>query len=103
MKVKNMTSSKGNKVANQFIVEGVMLPGKYSNCINPKGTMFQSYKSCIAFRFHVVPGKTCVVLDETYWNYSVTTSRYRNQFLNETTQETQRKINSGEYKLADLN
>ena len=37
-----------------------------------------------------------VVLDKTYWNYSVTTSKYRNQFLNESTKETQAKINSGD-------
>ena len=43
------------------------------------------------------------LLGRKYWNYSVTTSKYRNQFLNETTKETQAKINSGEYKLVDLN
>ena len=28
-----------------------------------------------------------IELDYKYWNYSVTTSKYRNQFLNESTQE----------------
>ena len=42
-------------------------------------------------------------LDKTYWNYSKTTSKYRNQFLGETTKETQAKIDSGKYILTDLN
>jgi len=44
-----------------------------------------------------------VILDKKYWNYSKTTSKYRNKFLNETTKETQAKIDSGEYVLKDLN
>ena len=35
--------------------------------------------------------------------YSKTTSKYRNMFLGETTKETQKKINSGEYILTNLN
>jgi len=87
MRVENMISKNGNKVANQFIIS-----------INGKGTFFQSYKSIIA-------GKTPngIILDKNYWNYSVTTSRYRTQFLGETTKETQAKIDSGEYQLVDLN
>ena len=46
-------------------------------------------------------GKT--FLDKTYWNYSVTTGKYRNQFLGETKKETEAKIKSGEYILTDLN
>ena len=87
MKVQNMTSSRGNKVPNQFIVEG------------PDGTYFQSYDSMIAFIPHV--GQT--VLDREYWDYSVTTSKYRNAFLNEDTRSIKKKIASGEYLLADLN
>ena len=37
MKVRNMTSSSGNEVANQFIIE------------TDKGELFQSYNSAIAF------------------------------------------------------
>ena len=90
MKIQNMTSNKGNKVANQFII------------FDCDATYFQSYKSIIV--------KTCfednkrkVYLDETYWDYSKTTSKYRNEFLGETTKETQAKIKSGEYELVDLN
>ena len=34
-----------------------------------------------------------------HWKYSVTTSKYRAQFLNESTAETQAKLDSGEYTL----
>ena len=42
-------------------------------------------------------------LDSRCWNYSKTTSKYRNIFLGETTKETQSKIDRGEYKLTNLN
>jgi len=44
-----------------------------------------------------------VTLDRNAWNCSRTTAKYRNIFLGETTKETQAKIDSGEYVLADLN
>ena len=44
-----------------------------------------------------------ITLDEKYWNYSKTTSRYRCLFLEETTKETKKKIDSWEYKLWNLN
>ena len=88
MKVKNMESSKGNKVANQFIIVE-----------DENGLVyFQSYDSIIVKRSY---GK--VTLDSHYWDYSVTTSKYRNQFLGETKKETEAKIESGEYKLSNLN
>lgn len=86
MKVTNMISSRGSKSANQFIItEG------------NKDT-FQSYDSVIAIN---EDGK--ITLDKDKWDYSVTTSRYRNAFLSESKKETQAKIDSGEYILADLN
>ena len=86
MKVRNMTSNSGREVANQFIIEhnGV--------------TYFQSYDSVIVK--HDSDGYT---LDQNYWDYSTTTGKYRNQFLGETKKETQAKIDSGVYKLANLN
>ena len=42
-------------------------------------------------------------LDENKWDYSVTTGKYRNIFLNETEKETEAKIKSGEYILSNLN
>jgi len=44
-----------------------------------------------------------VYLDKYYWNYSKTTSKYRNIFLGENSKEIQDKINSGVYTLIDLN
>lgn len=88
MNVKNMTSSKGNKIANQFIITDGQVE------------VFQSYDSVIA---KVDREKGTVTLDERFWDYSVTTGKYRNLFLGETKAETQKKIDSGEYLLANLN
>ena len=63
------------------------------------GTYFQSYDSLIVF----IDNNGKVTLDIKLWNYSTTTGKYRNLFLNETKKETLAKINSGEYKLDDLN
>ena len=57
-------------------------------------TIFQSYNSIIA----VKDRKGKITLGR-FWDYSVTTGKYRNQFLNETIKETREKIKSGEYKL----
>lgn len=103
MKVSNMTNSRGNSVPNQFIITGTMKRlsyKKYSRIID--GTMFQSYDSNIAFIADFRNDNT-VFLDKNYWDYSATTGKYRNQFLNETKKETQAKIDSGVYKLVDLN
>ena len=63
------------------------------------GVYFQSYSSIIAFR----PFSGKVKLDTDKWDYSKTTGKYRNQFLNETKKETEAKIKSGEYELVNLN
>lgn len=86
MKVSNMTNNKGNKVANQFVIQ------------DGQDTYFKSYDSIIVKR---TGGK--IVLDERFWDYSVTTGKYRNLFLDETKKETQAKIDSGEYSLTNLN
>ena len=86
MKITNLTSPKGNVIPNQFEIE------------TPNAIYFQSYDSIIAKKEN---GNT--FLDETYWNYSRTTSKYRSMFLGESTKETQNKINSGVYTLVDLN
>ena len=87
-KVRQMKSVRsGNPVANQFII--------YTD----EGNYFQSYDSVIAFRGE----DNKITLDEYYWDYSRTTSKYRNQFLGESIADTRAKIDSGEYKLADLN
>ena len=101
MKVTNMTSANGNQVVNQFIIEGQRF--EINGLIFQNCEVFQSYDSVIAFKSPAAFGGTHVVLDRNTWNYSKTTSKYRNQFLGETTKETQAKIDSGEYTLADLN
>jgi hypothetical protein len=89
-KVRQMTSPKtSNPVSNQFII------------YTPKGRYFQSYNSIIAFIPNNRNHKT--QLDEYYWDYSRTTSKYRNEFLNENTQETKKKIKNKTYKLTNLN
>ncbi len=92
MKVKNIESNNGNKVANQFIITDE----------NNGHTYFQSYNSIIVKKY---VGKTQqhTFLDQKYWNYSNTTGKYRNIFLGETIKDTKAKIKSGEYILTDLN
>ena len=85
MKIKNLTSPRGNEVPNQFEIN-------YNGAL-----IYQSYKAIIA---KIERGVT--YLDEHYWNYSKTTSKYRNIFLGENTKDTLKKIKSGEYILTDL-
>ena len=65
--------------------------------------MFQSYDSIIAVKINMDNEKDYIMLDKTYWDYSRTTGKYRNQFLGEDIKTTRKKIKSGEYRLADLN
>ena len=88
MQVKNMRSSKGNKIANQFIID------------DGNKRYFQSYKSIIALKDFK---KGVVYLDSYYWDYSTTTGKYRNIFLNENINQTRQKIKNGVYKLINLN
>jgi hypothetical protein len=92
MKVQNMTSNNGNKIANQFIIE-----------YDFNTVYFQSYNSMIAKKTWNDKGEKRVFLDSNYWDYSVTTSKYRNIFLNETKKETEKKIKDGTYILTNLN
>ena len=102
IKAKNIISDKGNPITNQIIITDT----------EKDSETFQSYDSIIAIKekknerySYAVPEehKTNVTLDEYYWNYSRTTAKYRNIFLNEHTERTRNKIKSGEYKLKNLN
>lgn len=87
-KVENMRSPRSNKeVANQFIIT-------LQNGIK----VFQSYNSIICIK---ADGET--YLDYDRWNYSKTTSKYRNIFLNESTVDTVKKIGLGQYGCVRLN
>lgn len=85
--VTNMTSPSGNKVKNQFII--------YTD----DGCYFQSYKTVIAFR----GDDGAIKLDRDSWDYSTTTSKYRNMFLDMNKAETLKAIKAGEIQLEDLN
>jgi hypothetical protein len=82
-----MISNKGNSIANQFLI--------YAN----NGVYFQSYNSIIALK----KNDGTIVLSEKYWDYSKTTSKYRNIFLGETSEQTKYQIKIGNYKLQKLN
>ena len=87
MKAYNLTSNNGNKIPNQLEI------------IDNNGTKyFQSYNSII-----IKQTTNNTYLDSYYYNYSRTTSKYRNIFLNETTKEIEDKIKKGLYKLTNLN
>lgn len=91
-KVSNMTSPRtGSPVANQFEIR------------TDGAVFFQSYDTIIAVIKHDDVGDTEIVLDKDSWDYSTTTGKYRNQFLNEGIAETRKKIANGTYKLEDLN
>jgi hypothetical protein len=86
--ISNMVGHNGTEVKNQFIIK-------------TKGTtIFQSYGSIICVINH---NTGSITLDKNYWDYSTTTGKYRNLFLRETKQETEKKIKSKEYKLKNLN
>jgi len=83
-----MIGNAGGGVVNQFIITD-----------SEGGQYFQSYDSIIA----VIRTDGVIELDKDYWDYSVTTGRYRNRFLGEKKKETQKKIDQGIYKLVNLN
>ena len=88
MRIENMTSSRGNRVPNQFRI------------FADDGVYFQSYSTVIAFKPY---GCGKIQLDKNRWDYSTTTGKYRNLFLGENIAETRAKIKSGEYEVVDLN
>ena len=92
IKVSNIQSNKGNEIANQFIIKDT----------ENNTTYFQSYNSIIV-KIERDFDNTSIFLDEIYWNYSKTTSKYRSIFLGEATEVTKSKIKSGEYILTNLN
>ena len=91
MKVENIESNRGNKIANQFVITD-----------DKQNEYFQSYRSMIVKKDYE-GDQVKIYLDQKYWNYSNTTGKYRNIFLGETITETKKKIKSGEYILTDLN
>ena len=78
IEIENMQSSRGNDVPNQFIIRTKM------------GRLFRSYDSNIAF----IPKDENIIYLGKDWNYSVTTSKYRNAFLNMTSNEIKQGIDN---------
>lgn len=87
IQVSNLVSDSGNNIANQFSIR------------TSKGSYFQSYDSMIAF----VPYHGIIQLDSNYWDYSRTTSKYRNRFLGLTTDQIKQRIKDKTIKLTNLN
>ena len=82
-----MTSTKGNYVPNQFIINN-----------NNEEVIFQSYETTIA---RIKNGN--VTLDEKALDYSRTTSKYLYLFLNRDRKEIKKRIENGTYRVEDLN
>ena len=97
VKVNNMRNSRGNLVPNQFTIR---VKSNSKDQVGFDAVYFQSYDTIIAVKRSP---KGAVTLDREMWDYSVTTGKYRNQFLGVDKYETECRINSGEYQLADLN
>lgn len=89
VRVSNMRSTNSERdVANQFEIR------------TNEGVYFQSYNTIIAFIKH---GERKIYLDEGSWDYSRTTSKYRNIFTGLDTQETKKRIKDGSIILTNLN
>lgn len=76
-------------VKNQFIIK------------TDEGEYFQSYNSVIAFVPNHPGGNP--ILDEKFWDYSKTTSKYRNKFLNMSSKEIKHALDVGAFVLGNLN
>jgi hypothetical protein len=88
IQVSQMSSPRtGNPIANQFEI------------YTKKGVYFQSYSTLIAFK----PNEGKLKLDKDYWDYSRTTSKYRNKFTGLDTKETKKAIQEKEITLTNLN
>jgi len=99
MKVYNITSNKGNKIANQFTIHD-----DYNN------KFFQSYNSIIIkienYFDNSKPNKT--YLDKNYWDYSVTTMKHLYNFLRQWGYDLNKKkvlelIEDGVFTITNLN
>ena len=95
-RVENMTSDRGNKIANQFIIS------EYDDNGDLLRQTFQSYDSTIAIR-EGYAGQ--VTLDKYYWYYSKTTLKYLKLFLNIGDSKAQmiKDIEAGKYLTSSLN
>ena len=96
MIINNMKSNKGRTIPNQYVI-------RLDNC-----DVFQSYETVIAIRdYNYIKyggdANTKIYLNKDYYDYSKTTSRYRNKYLGLTTKETEQKIKAKEFVLINHN
>jgi hypothetical protein len=92
--VENMTSRSGNIVPNQVILSDMT------------GKTFVSYGSKIVYQSkdRASDGLPLeIVMDDRYWDYSRTTGKYRNEFMNMGVQQVRDHIKTGRIKIGDLN
>jgi ABC-type Fe3+ transport system substrate-binding protein len=90
MKAFNMASSNGRKVPNQIII------------MDGNKRYFQSYNVIISMT-DTSKDFCQTYLDEKYWNYSKTTSKYLNKYLGMTSKHVKNAIERGELILTNLN
>ncbi len=90
MKAFNMASSNGRKVPNQIII------------MDGNKRYFQSYDVIISMT-DTSKDFCQTYLDEKYWNYSKTTSKYLNEYLGMTSKYVKNAIERGELILTNLN
>jgi hypothetical protein len=86
IKVRNLTSSRGNKVANQFEIEA------------GNKTYFQSYETIIACY-----DQKGLILDTHALDYSRTTSKYLYEFTRSDRKELQERIKNKSIRVRNLN
>lgn len=92
VEVQTMTTNGGNPTGNQVILS------------EPDGDMFVSYGTKICWKSKsMYNGYPKIILDEYYWDYSRTTSKYRNEFLGMSTPQLKELINQGIVKFTELN
>jgi len=86
--VQNMQSPQGNDVPNQFEI------------FTDDGKYFQSYRTLIAFK--PANNRGPVRLNKDAWDYSRTTVKYRNAFLDMTTAQVKAGIADGSILLVEF-
>ena len=66
-------------------------------------TTFQSYNSTIAVREVSHSGEIKITVDRYKWDFSATTTRNLNRFLNVAPGEVKKRMELGLYRSADMN
>ena len=92
--VEQMTSRSGNVVPNQTILSDMT------------GKTFVSYGSKIVYQSkdRASDGLPLeIIVDENYWDYSRTTGKYRNEFMNMGVQDVRNHIKEGRIQVGNLN